>query len=149
SSDLLGLATVRRTAPIAHRIQGKQTLDMDTAMAILNNRFQIMAQYRKQVIKPLVQQEMHRVDASVRHLFRRAKRLLGREPSLLEPQQEARIQTILEQSQALRITYEKRLALQQIWTRTSSNGHEMLQALSDWCTQAEATGIKALRDFAA
>ena len=145
----LGLATVRRTAPIAHRIEGKQTLDMDTAMAILNNRFQIMAQYRKQVIKPLAQQEMQRVDDSVRHLFRRAKRLLGRETSLLEPQQEAKIQTILEQSQSLRIIYEKRLALQQIWTRTSSNGHEMLQALSDWCAQAEATGIKALRDFAA
>ncbi|SER82578.1 delta-9 fatty acid desaturase DesA [Halopseudomonas bauzanensis] len=145
----LGLATVRRTAPIAHRIEGKQTMDMDTAMAILNNRFQIMAQYRKQVIKPLAQQEMQRVDESVRHLFRRAKRLLSRETSLLEPQQEAKIQTILEQSQSLRIIYEKRLALQQIWTRTSSNGHEMLQALSDWCTQAEATGIKALRDFAA
>ncbi|EZQ18268.1 acyl-CoA desaturase [Halopseudomonas sp. SMJS2] len=145
----LGLATVRRTAPIAHRIEGKQTMDMDTAMAILNNRFQIMAQYRKQVIKPLAQQEMQRVDESVRHLFRRAKRLLSRETSLLEPQQEAKIQTILEQSQSLRIIYEKRLALQQIWTRTSSNGHEMLQALSDWCIQAEATGIKALRDFAA
>ena len=145
----LGLASVRRTAPIAHRIEGKQTLDMDTAMAILNNRFQIMAHYRKQVIKPLAQQEMQRVDESVRHLFRRAKRLLGREPSLLEPQQEAKIQTILEQSQSLRIIYEKRLALQQIWTRTSSNGHDMLLALSDWCTQAEATGIKALKDFAA
>jgi len=147
--SVLGLATVRRTAPIAHRIEGKQTMDMDTAMAILNNRFQIMAQYRKQVIKPLAQQEMQRVDESVRHLFRRAKRLLSRETSLLEPQQEAKIQTILEQSQSLRIIYEKRLALQQIWTRTSSNGHEMLQALSDWCIQAEATGIKALRDFAA
>ena len=48
-----------------------------------------------------------------------------------------------------RIIYEKRLALQQVWTRTSSNGHDMLQALSDWCAQAEATGIKALQDFAA
>ena len=29
---------------------------MDSAMAILNNRFQIMAQYRKLVIVPLVRQ---------------------------------------------------------------------------------------------
>ena len=72
--SLLGLASVRRTAPIAHRVEGKQTLDMDTAMAILNNRFQIMAQYRKLVIKPLVRQEIEKVDTSVRHLFRRAKR---------------------------------------------------------------------------
>ncbi|MEH6387943.1 delta-9 fatty acid desaturase DesA [Pseudomonas profundi] len=147
--SMLGLAKVRRTAPIAHQVEGKQTLDMDTAMAILNNRFQIMAQYRKLVIKPLVQQELRRVDHSIRHLFSRGKRLLSREPSLLEPEHEARIQTMLAHSQVLKVTYEKRLALQQIWTRTSANGHEMLQALREWCAQAEASRIQALQEFAA
>lgn len=147
--SLLGLAKVRRTAPIAHRIEGKQTLDMDTAMAVLNNRFQIMAQYRKLVIKPLVAQEMQRVDDSVRHLFRRAKRLLSRETSLLNSRNEENLQQVLDHSQRLRVIYEKRLALQQIWTRTSSNGHDMLHALGEWCSQAEASGIKALQDFAA
>uniref|UniRef100_A0A915DRW6 Uncharacterized protein n=1 Tax=Ditylenchus dipsaci TaxID=166011 RepID=A0A915DRW6_9BILA len=64
---LLRLAKVQRVAPIAHRVEGKGSLDMDTAMAILNNRFQIMAQYRKLVIAPLVKLELARVDASVRH----------------------------------------------------------------------------------
>ncbi|WP_304639264.1 delta-9 fatty acid desaturase DesA [Pseudomonas sp.] len=145
----LGLAKVRRTAPIAHQVEGKQTLDLDTAMAIVNNRFQIMAQYRKLVIKPLVAQELQRVDDSVRHLFRRAKRLLSRETSLLQPQQQARIETMLDHSHALKVIYEKRLALQQIWGRTSANGQEMVQALRDWCAQAEASGIKALQEFAA
>ncbi|WP_341709020.1 delta-9 fatty acid desaturase DesA [Halopseudomonas sp.] len=146
--SLLGLAEVRRTAPIAHKIAGKQTLDMDTAMAILNNRFQIMAQYRKHVIKPLVRSEIARLDVSLHHLFRRAKRLLSRETSLLDEQHQARIQTMLDHSQALKVIYEKRLALQQIWGRTSANSHEMLQALKDWCHQAEESGIKALQDFA-
>src|SRR5690606_39571958 len=44
--SLLGLARVRRVAPVPHRAEGKQTLDLDTARAILNNRFQVMAQYR-------------------------------------------------------------------------------------------------------
>lgn len=146
--SLLGLAEVRRTAPIAHRVEGKQTLDMDTAMAILNNRFQIMAQYRKLVIKPAVRSELARMDESVRHLFRRARRLLSRETSLLDDRHQARIQTMLEHSQALKVIYEKRLALQQIWGRTSANSHEMLQALKDWCNQAEESGIKALQEFA-
>ena len=146
--SLVGLAEVRRTAPIAHRVEGKQTLDMDTAMAILNNRFQIMAQYRKLVIKPAVRSELARMDESVRHLFRRAKRLLSRETSLLDDRHQARIQTMLEHSQALKVIYEKRLALQQIWGRTSANSHEMLQALKDWCNQAEESGIKTLQEFA-
>ena len=144
----LGLAKVQRVAPIAHRVEGKGSLDMDTAMAILNNRFQIMAQYRKLVIAPLVKQEVAKADASVRHHFRRAKRLLSRETSLLDESHQARIQRMLEDSQALKVIYEKRLALQQIWVKTSSNGHEMLEAIKQWVADAEASGIQSLRDFA-
>ncbi|MCE5989380.1 delta-9 fatty acid desaturase DesA [Pseudomonas sp. LM20] len=146
---LLRLAKVQRVAPIAHRVPGKASLDMDTAMAILNNRFQIMAQYRKLVIGPLVKQELARVDASLRHHFRRAKRLLSRETSLLEDRHHVRIESMLAHSQALKTIYEKRLALQQIWARTSANGHDMLAAMKDWVHEAETSGIQALRDFAA
>ena len=146
---LLRLAKVQRVAPIAHRVAGKASLDMDTAMAILNNRFQIMAQYRKLVIGPLVKQELARVDASLRHHFRRAKRLLSRETSLLEDRHHVRIESMLAHSQALKTIYEKRLALQQIWARTSANGHDMLAAMKDWVHEAETSGIHALRDFAA
>lgn len=146
---LLRLAKVQRVAPIAHRVEGKASLDMDTAMAILNNRFQIMAQYRKLVIAPLVKQELAKVDESVRHRFRRAKRLLSRETSLLEDRHHLRIEGMLAHSQALKTIYEKRLALQQIWARTSANGHDMLAAMKDWIHEAEASGIHALRDFAA
>ncbi|MGE8059793.1 delta-9 fatty acid desaturase DesA [Pseudomonas sp. NPDC089547] len=146
---LLRLAKVQRVAPIAHRVAGKASLDMDTAMAILNNRFQIMAQYRKLVIGPLVKQELARVDASVSHHFRRAKRLLSRETSLLEDRHHVRIESMLAHSQALKTIYEKRLALQQIWARTSANGHDMLAAMKDWVHEAETSGIHALRDFAA
>ncbi|MEN5143776.1 delta-9 fatty acid desaturase DesA [Pseudomonas juntendi] len=146
---LLRLAKVQRVAPIAHRVAGKGSLDMDTAMAILNNRFQIMAQYRKLVIGPLVKQELARVDASVSHHFRRAKRLLSRETSLLEDRHHVRIESMLAHSQALKTIYEKRLALQQIWARTSANGHDMLAAMKEWVHEAETSGIHALRDFAA
>lgn len=146
---LLRLAKVQRVAPIAHRVAGKASLDMDTALAILNNRFQIMAQYRKLVISPLVKQELARVDASVRHHFRRAKRLLSRETSLLQDRHHVRIESMLAHSQALKTIYEKRLALQQIWARTSANGHDMLAAMKDWVHEAETSGIHALRDFAA
>ena len=146
--SFLHLAKVQRVAPIAHRVEGKGHLDMDTAMAILNNRFQIMAQYRKLVIGPLVKQELEKVDHSVRHQFHRAKRLLSRETSLLDDRHHLRIQSMLEHSQALKVIYEKRLALQQIWVKTSANGHDMLAAIKEWVHEAEASGIQSLRDFA-
>ncbi|SFW98704.1 MULTISPECIES: DesA family fatty acid desaturase [Azotobacter] len=145
---LLGLAEVKRTVPVAHRVADKRHLDMDTARAILNNRFQIMAHYRSRVIAPQVRMEAARAEASVRHLFHRAKGLLARESSLLEARQQARIQSLLEQSQTLRVVYERRLALQQVWTRTSANGHEMLAAIRAWVHEAEASGIQSLCEFA-
>ena len=147
--SFLRLARVARVAPIAHRVEGKHSLDMDTAMAILNNRFQIMAQYRKLVIAPLVKQEVAKADESVRHLFRRAKRLLSRETSLLQDRHHVRIDSMLAHSQALKVIYEKRLALQQIWAKTSANGHDMLAAIKDWVHEAEASGIQSLKEFAA
>jgi frataxin-like iron-binding protein CyaY len=59
-----------------------------------------------------------------------------------------RIQRLLEESQALKVIYEKRIALQQIWVKTSSNGHEMLDAIKQWVSDAEASGIQSLREFA-
>jgi frataxin-like iron-binding protein CyaY len=55
---------------------------------------------------------------------------------------------MLEQSQALKVIYEKRLALQHIWVKTSSNGHDMLEAMKVWVHEAEQSGIQSLRDFA-
>jgi fatty-acid desaturase len=146
--SLCGLAEVRRVAPIAHRVVGKRHMDIDTAMAILNNRFQIMVQYRKLVIAPLVKQELSKVDCSMRHQFRRAKQLLTREPSLLQDTQKQRINVMLAQSKAIKVIYEKRLALQQIWLKTSTNSQEMLEAIKQWVQEADASGIQSLRDFA-
>ncbi len=74
--------------------------------------------------------------------------MLSRETSLLEDRHHQRIETLLEHSQSLKVIYEKRLALQQIWVKTSSNGHDMLAAIKEWVHEAEASGIQSLRDFA-
>ncbi|ELN4693775.1 transposase, partial [Escherichia coli] len=71
-----------------------------------------------------------------------------RETSLLEERHHARIQDLLAQSQSLQVIYEKRLALQQIWVKTSANGHDMLAAIKQWVHEAEASGIQSLREFA-
>ncbi|MFF7706508.1 delta-9 fatty acid desaturase DesA [Pseudomonas sp. NPDC007930] len=147
--EVLRLAKVQRVAPVPHQVQGKGALDMDSAMAILNNRFQIMAQYRRQVIGPLVKLELARADASMRQRLRRAKALLARETTLLDDQHRQRIQGLLEHSQALKTIYEKRLALAQIWAETRAGGQDMLTAMKAWVHDAETSGIQALHDFAA
>ncbi|MGR6036166.1 MAG: DesA/ISL3 alpha bundle tail domain-containing protein, partial [Candidatus Nitrosoglobus sp.] len=44
--------------------------------------------------------------------------------------------------------YRFRQQLQEIWSRAWSSQEAILQALQEWCRQAEQSGIKALEDFA-
>ena len=38
--------------------------------------------------------------------------------------------------------------LKGIWEKTQSSSTEMVQALNQWCKEAEESGIKALEEFA-
>ena len=122
---------------------GKQTLDLDTAWAVLNDRFRVMANYAESVVKPLIAQEIDTSRAGVRE----AKSTLCREPSLIDPVDKNRIEELVASSPKIKQIYELRLRLQDVWSKRGGNADEMLQALKQWCLDAEATGIQALREF--
>jgi stearoyl-CoA desaturase (delta-9 desaturase) len=143
--EILGLAKARSKGPVAHKVPGKQTLDIDTAWAVLNDRFQVMARYAEKVVKPLIDQEM---DAT-RGVVRRAKRALCREDSLVDDAGRNRIDELLDTSPQIKTIYEFRQRLQGVWAKRGGNAEEMLQALKQWCLDAEATGIQSLKDFVA
>ena len=51
-------------------------------------------------------------------------------------------------SQVLAKVHRSRQQLQQVWERTATSQDALLSALQQWCRDAEASGIKALQDFA-
>jgi hypothetical protein len=126
-------------------VPGKQTLDLDTAWAVLNDRFQVMSKYAENVVKPLVDQEL---DAT-RRVVRKAKAALIRDDSLVDAAGRNRIDELLESSPTIKTIYEFRQRLQHVWAKRGGNAEEMLAALKQWCVDAEATGIQALDEFVA
>ena len=81
-------------------------------------------------------------------LMRKSKRVLCREETLIDDREQQRLQAVLETSPTLRIAYEKRVALQAIWRRQGESMEARLEALKQWCADAEASGIQSLKDFA-
>lgn len=146
--EMLGLAKARSRGPVVARDPAKQTLDLDSAWALLNDRFRVMSRYAEDVVAPLVRQERERASATTRHMLRKAKRVLCREETLIDDREQQRLQAVLETSPTLRIAYEKRMALQAIWRRQGESIEGRLEALKHWCAEAEASGIQALKDFA-
>lgn len=142
----LGLASIKRTQPLAIRNKDKRHIDRDTVMAVINNRFQIMAQYRRQVITPLVSHERKIATEKTKCLLKSAQKLLAREEHLLAPTHMEKIHSIIDTSQVLNTIYRKKKDLQAIWHQIKDN-NERIEALIQWCHEAESSGINVLQDF--
>lgn len=144
----LRLAKVNKVPPRPIIATDKNTIDLDTLRALMQNRFQVMARYRREVISPVLREELARAEQHTRSFLRRAGNLLHRDDTLITPIARERLSRLTADNDTLQQIYQLRLQLQDIWSRTSHNSHEMLDALRDWCQQAEASGVQALAEFA-
>ncbi len=127
---------------------GKSIIDLDTLKAIINNRFQIMNHYCKHVMLPVFHEEKRNADKSKQATLRKAKKLFVRETNLIDQVGQHRLTNILNSQKRLNVVYQYRVKLQEIWNRTTATHKELMDALHEWCHQAEATGVEVLQHFA-
>jgi stearoyl-CoA desaturase (Delta-9 desaturase) len=149
--EMAGFARVKKIPPELAFDHAKQTIDVDTVRAVVANRFQLMAQFAREVMKSVYREELQKIDRRDREswtLLKRARRLMVREAKLLDETGRDWLQRALKRYQDLNTVYHMKQKLQDIWQRSATTQEHLLRALQDWCREAEATGIQALRDFA-
>jgi stearoyl-CoA desaturase (delta-9 desaturase) len=145
--EFFGLAKPKRLPPKEHLAHGKLSIDVDTLKAIFTNRFQVMARYSKKVILPVLREEQNSAETSGKVMLRRARPLLVREPLLIDEQKQQQLLVVLSHFRPLNVVYQFRIKLQEIWAKSAATQKELVESLEDWCRQAEASGIEALREF--
>jgi len=125
-------------------------VDLDTVKAVVGNRFQVMSYYYKSVVRPILRQvKATDIKSNVdKKLFQRAGTLLRRQEDLLSPRANTRLQELLDRYEQLRIVYNYRQSLQNIWMKTAASQKELIESLQQWCKQAEDSGLDVLRQFA-
>ncbi len=150
--EVLGLARVKKIAPRPVVQPDKDCIDMDTVKAVINARFQVLSHYGRDVVARVHRDELRALrrslDSGYHRYLKRARSLLVREESLMDDAARARLQDVLSRSERLQTVYEFKQRLQAIWKQSATTQEHLLHALQEWCRQAEATGIKALQDFA-
>ena len=144
----LGLATIKRVAPNPVFDQGKSLMDLDTVKAIINSKMHVMENYARRVIKPVHKNELHGASNVERVALAKAAKDLVRAELLMDDAGRQRLQAALGASDTLRIVHEFGDQLQAIWNSAGMSQERLLQALQDWCNEAEATGIQRLQEFA-
>jgi stearoyl-CoA desaturase (delta-9 desaturase) len=145
--QLIGLANPRRMLTKPRMVLSKNSIDTDTLKAFISYRVQLMARYSREVVIPALRDEKKRAGKASRMLLRRARTVLVRDSSIMKTSQKQRLAKVLENFQSLRVVYQFRIKLQDIWSRSTASQKELLDALQEWCQQAEATGIEALLRF--
>ncbi|EKD71775.1 MAG: hypothetical protein ACD_46C00102G0003 [uncultured bacterium] len=144
----LKLAKPKRIMPTPKMLPTKTNIDTDTIKALITYRFQVMARYTREVVLPIWQEEKKRAGKASKDLLARAKVALIRDESLIKATQQTRLAKVLENFQSLRTVYQFRMNLQNIWSRSTASQKELLEAVQEWCQQAEATRIDSLLHFA-
>jgi len=147
----LRLARVRRTVPKLVEVEEKQQFDLESVRALVNTRFQIMANFISDVVHDVHRQEIRQLARSGNReyvpLVKRARRLMTRESRLLSDRARTQLSYVLGISPRLNKVYLMKQRLQEIWSSHAQSQEKLLHALEDWCRTAEASGIEALREF--
>lgn len=145
--ELLHLAKVRKVAPRIRVRTDIQVVDLETVKAVLSNRLQVLSQFARQVLSPVVKKELCHSAEGCRRQYRTLLRLL-QQGQQLDQAARQRLHSYLERSQVLATVYQYQERLSALWEKTALSQEARLEALQDWVRQAEATGIDALVRFA-
>ena len=145
---VLRLARVKKVAPVPHKLADKARVDLDTVRAVIANRMHVMAEYAREVVSRVHKDEVKNAGIESRRMLKPVKTWLKRDYALLDDEARERLRMALEHSRALADVYKFKLRLQALWLERGATHESLMLALQEWCRQAEATGIKALQEFA-
>jgi stearoyl-CoA desaturase (delta-9 desaturase) len=146
----VGLARVKKIPPELTCDTAKQHIDLDTVRAVITGRFLVMSQFAREVLRNVHREELKKVDRADREswtLIKHAWRLMVREAAQLDDTRRQLLQQALERNDRLKTVYAMKQKLLDIWNRRATTQEHLIQALQEWCREAEATGIEALRNF--
>ncbi len=139
--ETLGLAKVRRVAPVVKWQPAKPMVDFSTVQAVITHRYDVMTRYAKLMNKQLKDHLPQGVNVE------KMREWLRLAPTELKQQEKAEVEQALEKSDKLAKIYHMRQELAHIWERSTLTREQLVKNLQDWCHKAEASGIEALRDF--
>ena len=147
--ETVGLAKVLRVAPSLDIRPNVQLPATETLKALLSHRFQVMTDYFRGVITPTLREEAAQAGAKLKALPRALRKALANGGRWLDEHSRERLQEVIQQRPRLATVCEFRARLAAVLERGNGGADAMLKALQDWCHEAEATGIRALQEFAA
>ena len=144
------LAKVLRVAPTLDLRPNIHVPDAETLKALVAHRFQAMTDYQRNVLKPALREEAAAAGAKLRALLpRKLRKGMVDDGRWLKPDARAQLQAWIASKPRIQTLIEYRARLSEVLESRSHDAAEKLKRLQAWCAEAEASGVRALQDYAA
>ena len=144
------LAKVLRVAPTLDLRPNIHVPDAETLKALVAHRFQAMTDYQRNVLKPALREEAAAAGAKLRALLpRKLRKGMVDDGRWLKPDARAQLQAWIASKPRIQTLVEYRARLSEVLESRSHDAGEKLKRLQAWCAEAEASGVRALQDYAA
>lgn len=145
--EIIGLATVRRTAP---KTSFAEVLPVtkETLQAVVANRFHILKLYGTRVVVPVLRNECRLATGATLARLRFVRKLIAREGMPHDHRTAERVRRTIRANETVKTIYEFKERLKALWTQRVRDQVEHVQRLQSWCADAEESGIAALQQFA-
>ena len=147
--EALGLATVKRVAPIPRFAAPKPVVDLQTLQAVIANRYDVLAKYASSLKRTYAEEvaKLRRLAPQDARLLQNLKRWLHRDETTLGEPERKEVEKALSKSRALQTAYSMRCELATLWGRSTDSRERLVRQLQDWCRRAETSGIGPLVEF--
>lgn len=146
--QFLKLAEVKRTLPLLHQTNTRSPLNFNLVKTMMSQRLQVMANYSQQVIMPSWTQEYNNNTIAAHLIPNHAHQWLICSDYFLDDHKKEAIAVILEENSVIKLVYQSKLSLQQIWHSNKSSPEELLHLLKKWIEDAQTSGNTLLAKFA-
>ena len=144
----LGLASVKKTPPKLAFGDIQPVADEKTLEAVIANRYEVMANYARQLRLELKQEIAALPALPADSVLLAAKRWMHRDLEKIP----ARVMEQITQARAALPNIDTMVSMReefrQLWLNTHMSRAQLTQDLQAWCKRAEASGIAALQEFA-
>jgi stearoyl-CoA desaturase (delta-9 desaturase) len=98
---------------------------------------------------PVLRRELEHLGGNANSVVNAARRLLARQPDMLDESSRQRLAELVERHPGLQTVLEYRNELKSLWDGAYRSNERLLADFRQWCVKAEASGIRYLEEFVA
>jgi stearoyl-CoA desaturase (delta-9 desaturase) len=146
--EMLGLASVKKTPPKLAFGDVKPVADEKTLEALIANRYEVMANYARQMRLAVKQDIASLQTMPADGVLAAAKRWMHRDVEKVPTKVLSQLEQARNLLPAVDTMVHMREELRQLWLNTNLSRAQLVADLQAWCKRAEESGIAALQEFA-